>query len=546
MSYTVLARKYRSQRFEEVIGQGPIALTLKNAIKTGRVAHAFLFTGTRGVGKTTMARVLAKALNCFAFEAATTEPCCKCESCVAINAGDDIDVVEIDGASNTGVDNIRELRQNAIYRPARARYKIYIIDEVHMLSTGAFNALLKILEEPPAHVKFIFATTEPNKVIPTIRSRCQRFDFNNISAKEIALHLASVLRQEKIEYEEDLVLQLAKMAKGSMRDGLSLADRLISTGVRPLSVEMLQEFLGRPNSEKIFTLVSKIGESDAAGTLEAAAELMDAGLGEVQIVDALVDYMRDLMVVKSAGKETELLLLSAQERKKVSEAAEKFDIAGLVYNITALEKLRWTIKNSETARILLEASLLRFALSEHFLNIDSLLASSPGGEGTSKKKLLPINHVADGGETDAGKESHPFRLNDIDSVRNNRQRLLELVTQKLGGGTSGLLSRAVPSSFEGNVLTFTFSSSAGVSKKMCESNGRSEQIEALLQETFGAEVKLRLELADGEMQPADSPQAAKPQAVTGSQKRNRIMQNPAVKNILRELGATVTDIEEKD
>ena len=179
MSYTVLARRYRSQKFDEVVGQGPVAQTLKNAVKTGHVAHAYLFSGTRGVGKTTMARILAKSLNCLKSKEPTAEPCCECDSCVSINSGDDIDVIEIDGASNTGVDNIRQLRQNAIYRPARARFKIYIIDEVHMLSTGAFNALLKILEEPPEHVKFIFATTEPNKVLATIQSRCQRFDFQS-------------------------------------------------------------------------------------------------------------------------------------------------------------------------------------------------------------------------------------------------------------------------------------------------------------------------------------------------------------------------------
>ena len=180
MSYKVLARKYRSQSFDDVIGQGPIAQTLKNAIKTDKVAHGFLFSGTRGVGKTTMARILAKSLNCLAFESPTTEPCCKCDSCTAVNVGEDLDVIEIDGATNNGVDQVRELRQNAIYRPARARFKIYIIDEVHMLSIGAFNALLKILEEPPDHVKFIFATTRPYKVLPTIISRCQRFDFRKI------------------------------------------------------------------------------------------------------------------------------------------------------------------------------------------------------------------------------------------------------------------------------------------------------------------------------------------------------------------------------
>jgi len=263
MSYTVLARRYRSQTFDEVIGQDPIAKTLKNAIKTGRVAHAYLFAGTRGVGKTTMARVLAKSLNCLAADAPTTEPCCECDSCGAINIGEDIDVVEIDGASNRGIDEVRQLRENAIYRPARCRFKIYIIDEVHMLTVPAFNALLKILEEPPSHVKFIFATTEPNKVIPTIQSRCQRFDFSNISPKLIAEQLKSILKQEKIKYDENLVLPLAKMANGSMRDGISLLDRLISTGVEPLTVELLEEFLGQPNSEKIYHLIGQIGNNDA-------------------------------------------------------------------------------------------------------------------------------------------------------------------------------------------------------------------------------------------------------------------------------------------
>lgn len=390
MAYTVLARKYRSQTFDDVIGQDPIAQTLKNAIKTDKVAHAYLFAGTRGVGKTTMARVLAKSLNCLAVDAPTTKPCCKCDSCVAINIGEDIDVIEIDGATNNGVEQVRELRQNTIYRPARARFKIYIIDEVHMLSVPAFNALLKTLEEPPSHVKFIFATTEPSKVIPTIQSRCQRFDFTNISPKLIAGQLKFILKQEKIKYEEDLILSLAKMANGSMRDGLSLLDRLISTGVEPLTAGLLEEFLGCPNSEKIYNLIAKIGDSDAAETLAAAEDLIITGLGEVQILDSLIDYMRDLMVVKSAGAESELLVLTAEQRQRAGELAEKFDIAGLVYNITTLEKLRWTIKNSDTPRALLDALLLRFALSEHFLNVDELLSQL---RGNSIKKKQPARSV---------------------------------------------------------------------------------------------------------------------------------------------------------
>ncbi|UCF44021.1 MAG: DNA polymerase III subunit gamma/tau, partial [Planctomycetota bacterium] len=387
--YTVLARKYRSQTFDEVIGQDPISQTLTNAIKTDKVAHAYLFAGTRGIGKTTMARILAKALNCLSVDAPTPQPCCKCDSCVAINLGEDIDVIEIDGASNRGIDSVRELRENVILRPARCRFKIYVIDEVHMLTTEAFNALLKTLEEPPSHVKFIFATTEPNKVIPTIQSRCQRFDFTNISPRLIAEQLKKILQQEKIEYGDDLILSLARMANGSMRDGLSLLDRLISTGVQPLTIALLEEFLGCPNTEKICSLIAKIGDSDAAGTLAATEDLISTGLAEAQIADALIDYMRDLLVIKSAGADTELLVLTAEQRKLAGELAEKFDTAGLVYNITALEKLRWMVKNSDTPRALLDASLLRLTLSEHFLNVDELLSRLQGGPPAAVKKKEP-------------------------------------------------------------------------------------------------------------------------------------------------------------
>ena len=315
-------------------------------------------------------------------------------ACIAVNLGEDIDVLEIDGASNNGVEEVRKLRENAIYRPARCRFKIYIIDEVHMLSTSAFNALLKILEEPPSHVKFIFATTEPNKVIPTIQSRCQRFDFTTINPRLIAGQLKSILKKEKIKYQDDLILTLAKMANGSMRDGLSLLDRLLSTGVEPLTAELLEQFLGCPNSEKIYNLIAKIGDSNAAGTLAAAEELISSGLGEVQIVDSLIDYMRDVMVVKSAGVESELLVLTAEQKNRARELSEKFDIAGLIYNITALEKLRWSIKNSDTPRALLEALLLRFALSEHFLNVDDLLSQLQGNSATAIKKKQPTKNIS--------------------------------------------------------------------------------------------------------------------------------------------------------
>ncbi len=548
MSYTVLARKYRSQTFDDVIGQDPIAQTLKNAIKTDRVAHAYLFVGTRGVGKTTMARVLAKALNCLAVDEPTTKPCCKCDSCIAINIGEDIDVIEIDGASNNRVDEIRELRENAIYRPARSRFKIYIIDEVHMLTVSAFNALLKTLEEPPSHIKFIFATTEPNKVIPTIQSRCQRFDFSNIRPASIAGQLKSILEQEKIKYEEDLVLPLSKMANGSMRDALSLLDRMISTGIEPLSSQLVEEFLGCPNSEKIWNLIGQIGDSDAAETLAAVEALISTGISEVQVVDSLIDYMRDLMVVKSTGPESELLILTDQQRQRANELAEKFDIAALVYNISTLEKLRWAIKNSDTSRALLEASLLRFALSEHFLNVDELLSRLQSGSSPGIKKKRTVNHnipIKAIAQPTKSKISEPVDLSgltDIQSIEDSWQSVLRVITAKLGPGTGGLLSSAVPTQFENGVLTLEFGASAQMQKRMCESNGRMDQIQTLLSEQLSTPVKLKFETAANE-QAQGEPSANQPK--TSVQRRNELINDPAVKTVLMGLDATITGIEEE-
>ena len=552
MAYTVLARKYRSQTFDDVVGQDPIAQTLKNAIKTGRVAHAYLFTGTRGVGKTTMARILAKALNCLSVDEPTTKPCCKCDSCVAVNVGEDIDVIEIDGASNNRVDEIRELRENAIYRPARSRFKIYIIDEVHMLTVSAFNALLKTLEEPPSHIKFIFATTEPNKVLATIQSRCQRFDFSNIGPAVIAEQLKSVLKQEKIKYEEDLILPLAKMANGSMRDGLSLLDRLISAGVEPLSASLLEEFLGCPNSEKIWDLIEHIGDSDAAGTLSAIEGLINSGIVEVQIVDSLIDYMRDLMVVKSTGPDSQLVILTDQQRARAAGLAEKYDIAALVYNIATLEKLRWAVKNSDTSRALLEASLLRFALSEHFLNVDQLLSQlKPSAPSTVKKKVdsPPVSQFPNANKNTPTREpksvvsESPEKagLTDIQSMKNGWPDTLKLINNELGPGTAGLLSSTKPSRFEDGVLTIEFGPTAKMQRRMCESNDRLEQIQTLLSEHFSTPLELKFETAKTDSVETD---AGSGRTKSYNQKRNDLLNDPAVKTVLMGLDATITGIEE--
>jgi len=553
MAYTVLARKYRSQTFEDVVGQDPIAQTLRNAIETGRVAHAYLFSGTRGVGKTTMARILAKALNCRAFEEPTTKPCCKCDSCVAISTGEDIDVIEIDGASNRGIDNIRELRENAIYRPARARYKIYIVDEVHMLTKEAFNALLKTLEEPPEHVKFILATTEPNKVLATIQSRCQRFDFRNITPKVIAEQLKSILKKEKIKYEDDLILPLARMANGSMRDALSLLDRLISTGAQPLTSHLLEEFLGRPNAEKVHRLVERIVEGDAAGTLTATEDLLCTGLSEAQIADALIESMRDLLVLRSAGPDTDLLILTADQKEKANELAQKFDAAALIYNITALEKLRWTIRNSDTPRALLDASLLRFALSEHFMNVDELMSRAAGGPAPAVKKKVPIEGKPtvqppappvrrQEEEWELGsKPSEPKAPAAATNLAEAWPEVLATIAGKLGNGTASLLNGSSPRELKDNVLILEFPAGARIQKQMCESNGRAEQIAAVLSEHLGTPVRIKFELA-AESQVEGTNDRTKPKP--NGQKRYEILNDPAVKNILVGLDATITGIEE--
>ncbi len=555
MAYTVLARRYRSQTFEDVVGQDPIARTLKNAIETGRVAHAYLFAGTRGVGKTTMARILAKALNCLEAKEPTTTPCLKCGSCVAINTGEDIDVIEIDGASNRGIDEIRELRENVVYRPARARYKIYIIDEVHMLTVPAFNALLKTLEEPPDHVKFIFATTEPNKVLATIQSRCQRFDFSNIGPKTIAEQLKSILKQEKIEYEEDLILPLARLANGSMRDALSLLDRLISTGVTPMTTQLLEDFLGQPNAEKVHALLERMGNNDPAGTLAATEDLICTGLGEVQVADALIESMRDLLVIGSAGVDTDLLFLTADQKKKAGELAQKFDAAALIYNITALEKLRWTLRNSDTPRALLDASLLRFAMSEHFMNVDELMSRAPGGSPADVKKKVPVEsrpaakpaasaaRREDGLQADAWELiPEPTAAEPPAALNSLTERWPEIVTAvgaKLGNSTAGLLAGSVPRELKGDTLLVDFPAGSRIQKQMCEGNGRAEQIASVLSEHLGRPVRMEFGIVA-------EPQSEDPSARAESrtQKRYQILNDPAVKTVLAGLNATITRIEE--
>lgn len=383
MSYTVLARRYRSETFEDLVGQEALATTLVNAINSGRIAHAFLFTGVRGVGKTSAARILAKALNCLNAKDPTPKPCLKCSSCTAIHTGQDIDVIEIDGASNNSVDSIRELRQNAVYRPNRSRFKIYIIDEVHMLTNQAFNALLKTLEEPPAHVKFIFATTEPQKIPATILSRCQRYDFRTISETDIAQHLLKILKAEKVPAETTAVEHIARLAAGSMRDGLSILDQLLSVGQKKLTSEQLERTLGKPNFRLVLDTVGALVGNDVAAALAGFDELIRMGHSLEQIVSALIEHCRTLMLLLACGKDTKLVLATKDNRKALAKQTAELDVPTIVFFISVLEELGRSIRFSSSARTLCEAAIVRLAARENFVSTEKMIGLLQSGSASS-------------------------------------------------------------------------------------------------------------------------------------------------------------------
>ena len=372
MAYTVLARRYRSQDFDAVVGQEAVARTLRNAIETDRVAHAYLFCGTRGVGKTSMARIFAKALNGGSQQVDDL-----------IMQGKDTDTIEIDAASNTGVDDVRELIANSAYRPLRGKLKIYIIDEVHMLSNNAFNALLKTMEEPPEHVKFILCTTDAHKVPATISSRCQRFDFRAIPTNLIAEHLREVVKKEGLTAEPELIHAVAKAGNGSMRDALSLMDRLMASGTKKLTVKLLEELLGLPDRVLIGNLIDACADADAAKALTTADAVIARGVSIDQLLDALLERFRDLMILCACGNATTLVDLSDEARAEESARATRFDAAGLVHMIALCESIQQGVKRSSSPRALLDALCVRLAMAEKLADVTAVITASRAASGAA-------------------------------------------------------------------------------------------------------------------------------------------------------------------
>ena len=375
--YVVVARRYRPQLFEELIGQQHVAKALSNAIESNRVGHAYLFTGARGVGKTSAARILAKALNCEHGPAPV--PCDKCDICESIRSGDDVDVLEIDGASNRGIDEIRQLRQNVNVRPSRSRSKIYIIDEVHMLTREAFNALLKTLEEPPEHVKFIFCTTEPTKIPITILSRCQRFDFAGILTSSIVERLQQIVTAEGVEADPQALEALARRAAGSMRDSQSLLEQLLAFCPGRITLEDVHSMLGTAGDERLAVLVGHLVDRNAA---EALADL-DAALGEgvdvAQLLEQLFGYFRDCMAAAVGCPADTFLYASTGTQDEVTRAGERLGVNTILAVMQIIEQTLSRLRYSTQGRILTELALVRIAALEDLDELAGLISDLRSG-----------------------------------------------------------------------------------------------------------------------------------------------------------------------
>ncbi len=386
-AYMITARKWRPQRFAEVVGQEHVTRTLRNALKQHRVHHAYLFAGPRGVGKTTTARILAKAVNCLNME--DGEPCNQCQSCQAFLEGRSMDVLEIDGASHNSVDDVRMLRENAKYPPKSGRYKIYIIDEVHMLSTAAFNALLKTLEEPPPHLLFIFATTEPQKLPATIISRCQRFDFRRMSIPEIVRHLTKIADAEEIEVEEEALLTIARKADGSMRDAQSIFDQLVAFSGAKITYADVQQTFHLIDQQFFFEVEKTLAQGDLHGVFQIVQQLFAQGYDFSEFLSGLVDHYRNLLAVVATGS-ADLVTLTPEWQQQYKERAKAYSQAALLNVLSVLTYGEQQLKFASNPRIYLEVLLAKVALLDSALDLAQLLEQlqSPNAPSSAKSSQL--------------------------------------------------------------------------------------------------------------------------------------------------------------
>ena len=392
MSYQVLARKYRPQKFSDVIGQEHVTRTLQNAIAQERIAHGYIFSGHRGIGKTTVARILAMALNCRSTNETTgkpvAEPCGVCDSCTEIRAGNSVDVIEIDAATNRGIDEIRELREAARYRPARDRFKIYILDEAHQITDAAVNALLKTLEEPPGHVIFMMATTQPEDIPQTIRSRCQHFSYRAMKFDAIMGQLRDIVAKEKIPADEDALALLAEAGDGSMRDALSILDQAIASTSDHLTADSVRSLIGSAPAAALETVMQAVAESSSERILVLVDELIGEGHSPTHFARQLVRFLRNVTVAKIAGKDSALLQISSDERARVGRIADLYSEEDLARHLQIMLRTHGELGYRQEQRFHLELGLLKMAHAQRLLPIEQLLSEVAPAATTARPGIV--------------------------------------------------------------------------------------------------------------------------------------------------------------
>jgi DNA polymerase III subunit gamma/tau len=374
MSYQVLARKYRPQKFSDVVGQDHVTRTLKNAIEQQRIAHGYIFSGHRGIGKTTIARILAMALNCRSQEHPVSEPCGVCDSCLEIRAGNAVDVIEIDAATNRGIDEIRELRDAARYRPARDRYKIWILDEAHQITDAAFNALLKTLEEPPSHVIFMMATTQPEDIPQTIRSRCQHFSFHAVCLEDIVRQLRDIARQEGISADDNALAMLAEAGDGSMRDALSIMDQAIASCGDTLTGEVVRGLVGAVGSDILEDVMDAVARNSSQDVLRTIDRLLVEGQSAQHFARQMVRFLRNSVVAKVAGSDSPVLQISSDERARVSRIAELFSEEDLTRFLQIMLRTHSDLGYKQEQRFHLELGFLKLVHAQRLLPLEQFLS----------------------------------------------------------------------------------------------------------------------------------------------------------------------------
>ena len=589
MSYQVLARKYRPQHFSEVIGQEHVTRTLKNAIEQGRIAHGYIFSGHRGIGKTTVARILAMALNCRSADKPMPEPCGVCESCTEIRAGNSVDVIEIDAATNRGIDEIRELRDAARYRPARDRYKIWILDEAHQITDAAFNALLKTLEEPPGHVVFMLATTQPEDIPQTIRSRCQNFSFRAVRFDDIVGQLRDIAEREKIKYEPEALGLLAEAGDGSMRDALSILDQAIASCGDTLTADAVRQLVGTIPSATLESMMQAVEQGSSEQVLRLTDKLITEGQNPVHFARQMVRFLRNTIVAKLAGAESELLQISSDERVRVARVAEMFGEEDLTRFLQIMLRTHGELGYKQEQRLHLELGLLKMAHAARLLPLEQLLSEAAGEVAPRPTPARPAAVASRVEQTPAARASRvsPFAA---DSARKSGGQSTKLTDESevtsvqpsaaVGATASVVMGAAAPAiamsaepenavdeheRLRSTVLTALETAGHRVLASLldgsewqlqgCELVIRAAAAESVLEMAFGPEPKrlataaassaagrpLKVSLASSGMKK----EAGRPRTVTSGSAgagRNRAAEHPVVRRMQEKFGAEIRTI----